>query len=77
MAKPAHLSRVLAMIVHKPDESIFSESATRVEIDDEGAGEFVRVRQDRDDGSQSVTIDVGEWPVLRKVIDEMVKACRV
>lgn len=64
------------MIVHKPDEPIFSATATRVEIDDEGAGEFVRVRQERDEGSQSVTIDVEEWPVLREVIDDMVERCR-
>ncbi|MEQ8767189.1 MAG: hypothetical protein RL885_24980 [Planctomycetota bacterium] len=70
-----YTSRTLSMIVHKDGEAIFSDGATRVEIDDEGAGEFVRVRQDRDDGSQSVTIDVAEWPVLRETVGRMIEAC--
>lgn len=76
MALTDYIASTLAVIVKKRGEAMFHESATRIEIDDEGAGEFVRVSQCRDEGDNSIAIDIEEWPVIRKAIDEMIGQCR-
>lgn len=59
------------------DPKIFAENATHVEIDDEAAGEFVTVKQDRDGlEAGEIAIEPEEWPALRAAIDQMVKECR-
>ena len=65
--------RVTAVTVCKSGEPIFSDYATRVEIVDEAAGEFVEVS--RADGGK-IAIGPDEWPALRDAIDELVAACR-
>ena len=49
------------------------DQAIEVEIDDEGAGEFVLVSSP--DGP-SVAIDPAEWATLRQAIDHAIKECR-
>jgi hypothetical protein len=66
-------TRTLALIVLPAGEPIFNERATRVEVDDEGGGEFVVLRQDEG----KISIDPGEWPTLRAAIDRMVAECRI
>jgi hypothetical protein len=66
--------RPLALIVLPDSETIFCEQATRIEIDDEGAGEFVVLRQHE---GGKITIDPAEWPLLRAAINRMVKQCRI
>lgn len=56
--------------------SIIEETATTVEIDDEGAGEFVAVSQCLPGAAGKTLIDPKEWPALRGAIDRMIKACR-
>ena len=56
-------------------KEIFHESATFIEIDDEGGGEFVTVTQ-TSDGYGKIGINPSEWPVLRAAIDKMVEGCR-
>ena len=59
-------------------EAIFHEMAMSVEIEDEAAGEFVKVSQTNPDAENGVVaIDPGEWKLLRDVIDAMVARCRV
>lgn len=59
-------------ILYPDGDSTLSEQGTHIEIDDEGAGGFVRVSQpyspgDKTDGE--IAIDPGEWPALREAID--------
>lgn len=68
--------RVTAVTVCKKGEPIFSEYATRVEIVDEAAGEFVEVSQAGREGGGKIAIDPNEWPALRDAIDELIAACR-
>ena len=64
------------LIVVRSGEPIYSESATKVSIDDGGAGLFVRVTQSgKADAKGIVTIDPDEWPALREAIDRMIAAC--
>lgn len=58
--------------IHLTPDSIFHERAFSIEIDDEGGGEFLAIRND----SQQLDIDADEWPVLRDAIDSMFKNVR-
>lgn len=68
--------RVTAITVCKVGEPIFSDYATRVEIVDEAAGEFVEVSQAGREGGGKIAIDSDEWPALRDAIDQLLNDCR-
>ena len=68
------ITRILEVIVLPEGDDIFSERAYRVAIDDEAAGEFVRVKEVRTQAE--IVIDPSEWPDLRRAINRMVGACR-
>lgn len=69
--------RVTAMIVNVKGEPIFSDYATKVEIVDEAAGEYVEVSQGGKEGfDRKVSISGGEWPVLREAIEQLLAECR-
>lgn len=68
--------RITAITVCKKGEPIFSDYATRVEIVDEAAGEFVEVSQAGREGGGKIAIASNEWPALRDAIDELIAACR-
>ena len=68
--------RVTAVTVCKKGEPIFSDYATRVEIVDEAAGEFVEVSQAGREGGGKIAVASNEWPALRDAIDELIAACR-
>lgn len=67
-----HQTRVTKMTILPEGEPIYSEGATRIEIDDEGAGEFVVVSQDKG----KILIDPEEWRPLREAINKMIEQCR-
>ena len=46
-------------------EPIYHGRAWAVEIDDDAAGEYLRVRS-MDDESREIRIDASEWPALRE-----------
>jgi hypothetical protein len=66
--------RVTQLTVVADDKPIFDESATQVEITDEGGGEFVLVRQ-TGSGQAVVRIDPHEWDRVREAIDQMIREC--
>ena len=65
--------RVTGVSVLPPDEPLFSERCTRIVIEDEAAGEFLRIRQHtgNTDSEESIAIEPSEWPVLRDAIEFM------
>lgn len=65
--------RTTGLSVTPPGECIYSDRSWRVEIDTEGAGEYVVVHG-RDDGE--IKIDPDEWLVLFKAIDQLVRECK-
>lgn len=67
-----HTTRVTRLHVLPEGEPLFDVRGFRVEIDDEGGGEFVIVSE----FGGNIRIDAKEWPALRKAIDRMVKECR-
>jgi hypothetical protein len=62
-------------IIKPKSDPIFSERATRVQIEDEAAGCFVEVSQEGRTDIGKIQIDDVEWPLLRKTINEMLGIC--
>jgi DNA-binding protein YbaB len=67
--------RVTQLTVVADDKPIFDESATQVEITDEGGGEFVRIKQTCANEGE-VKIDPHEWDRVREAIDQMIRECK-
>ena len=67
--------RVTRLTVLPKWEPIFSERATHVEIEDESAGEFLKVTQiignTSDAAIREVRIEPGEWPAIRHAIERL------
>ena len=76
MTKP-YETRTLSLIVLPEGESIFSEMATTIRIEDDAAGEYICVEQHADGSvAGKIEIDTGQWPALRAAIDRMIGECR-
>jgi hypothetical protein len=71
------IARITQLTV-TPDRNhdLFSELATEVFIENEGAGEFLVVSQSTDEGRGEIRIDREQWPVLRSAINRMMTQCR-
>lgn len=64
---------ITAKLVVKPErDELFSEMATHIELEDEGAGAYVVVTQPggRTDKT-GVAFDAKEWPLIRQAIEDM------
>jgi hypothetical protein len=58
-------------------EPIYSPKATVITIEDEAAGEYVKIEQRPDDREAgAIYINPDEWPELRDAINQMIEACR-
>ena len=63
--------RVLSKIMLPKGEPIFSVSAITCSIEDEAAGEYIKLTCQSDSGGE-VCFDSHEWATLRAMIDSMV-----
>lgn len=64
---------VTEISVHsKTENPIFGETVTRVKLDDEGGGVFVKLIQHTDEGVQEIRLDFTDIPAIMKAI-EMLK----
>ncbi|WP_252178364.1 hypothetical protein [Endozoicomonas sp. 4G] len=62
--------------VSRRGDPIYADGTTRIDIDDESGGEFIVLAQSSLHRDARITIDPAEWPLVRKAIDRLVKACR-
>ena len=69
-------TRITQITVVPEKEPLFSESATKVSIEDEAAGEFVVIRQSASTENGTIAINSGEWPAIRDAVERMIKECR-
>ena len=71
-------TRITRVSVLPHNEPVFSERTTHIEIDDEAAGEFVKVSQEggHTDIAKWITVEPSEWPVLRDAVQFMVDQCK-
>jgi len=65
--------RITQLTVMPEGKPIFDESATQIEIADDGGGEFLIIRQS---GDSQIKIDLNEWDRVREAIDQMIRECR-
>lgn len=66
------ITRTTQMTLLPEGEPIFSEQAIVLTIDDEAAGEFLKISQHDDQAKPGeIRIDPREWPQLREAIDAM------
>ena len=68
-------SRITQITVCPPNEPIFSEMATTIQISDEAAGEFVELMQ-TDFRPGKIRINPEEWPAIRMAINRLIRQCR-
>ena len=73
-----YITRITRVSVLPRNEPVFSERTTHIEIDDEAAGEYVKISQEggHTDIAKWITIEPSEWPVLRDAIQFMVDECK-
>jgi len=65
-------TRITRLTVNKPNEPIFSELATHIQIEDEAAGEFISIRQQADHAKVGVVnITAEEWPHIKAAIEQL------
>ena len=68
--------RITTEVTIKPKgEPIFHELATKIRIDDEAGGPFLRISQVRDERNQEITVDIESWGPLRDGIEYMMSNC--
>ena len=63
-----------SLIVKPEGETIFSEQATIVGIDDEAAGVFFTIEQEGgriSDGSKKVSFESAEWPHIVDAVERL------
>ncbi|MBT8449086.1 MAG: hypothetical protein KJO69_05325 [Gammaproteobacteria bacterium] len=54
--------------IYPNDQDYYQDLTTTIEIEDGGAGEFVKLSQELS-GEGKISIDREEWPIVRKAID--------
>ena len=69
----SYKTRITQITIVPEGEPIYSEGATRIEIDDDGGGELVVVSQDKG----KIMIDPDEWRPLCEAINKMISECKV
>jgi hypothetical protein len=63
---------ITALTVKPKTEPIYSEYATTITMEDEGAGPFVCVKQEMGkENKELLRIDAEEWPTMRGAIDHI------
>lgn len=76
MKKPflKYLTRVTQLTILPIGEPIFSESATQITIQDDAAGEFVKIKQQFDIAAaerETITVNPDEWPHLKAAVETL------
>lgn len=70
-------ARITKVSIIPHGESLFHEKTIHVEIEDEAAGEYLTITGNHEYLKQGqIAIDVIDWPVLKKTIDDMIEQCR-
>jgi hypothetical protein len=69
-------TRTTSVTVCPVSEPAYSTMATKIEIADEAAGEFVEVSQSSRSDISKISINPEEWPELREAINRMIQECR-
>lgn len=76
MSIPTYVTRTVSLAVLPAGADLYHAQATRISLEDEGAGAYVRIRQSPDgEPPREIAINPEEWLVVRAAIDAMVEEC--
>lgn len=64
-------TKIHSLIIKPQGEPIFSEQATIVGIEDEAAGVFFTISQDRCGDMGHISLDAEEWIIVKAAIDRL------
>lgn len=64
-----------SLIIRPPQEPIFSELATEIYLEDEAAGLFVVIQQNKNDNPYKISICKEEWHAIRQAVDQLMERC--
>jgi len=66
----------LSLIVKPKGKPIYDEQATIIEMTDEAAGPFIRLKQCHDDSKiGEIQLDPAEWTTIKQAVDTMIEIC--
>lgn len=69
-----YLTRVTRYTIAPQGEPLFAERAIQVELDDEAAGEYIKITTQFDDAeNQQVSLDIAEWPHVEAAVRKLIK----
>jgi len=71
------IKRITQVTVLPKGQPIFCEEALHIRIEDEAAGEFVVIESTSEHWGGKIAIDEGDWPTVRKAIDDMMETLHV
>lgn len=69
-------TRTTEVAVCRKCDGLWSETATRVRVQSEGAGEFIEIVQVHRTDCGTIGVNRDEWTLLRDAIDKMIGNCR-
>lgn len=67
-----YVQRTTGIAVMQTGDSPFNETATRIRVTDDGAGEYVVIEQDEG----SVKVAPEDWPTIRDAVDRLIAEAR-
>jgi hypothetical protein len=71
------IKRITQITLLPEGGNIFDENIFVLTVDDEAAGEYIRVQCENDNSKPGeIAIDPGEWPILRDTLNEMFNSLR-
>ena len=70
------IARPTQWTVMPEGEAIFDERVTVITVEDEAAGEFLKIQQHHVEEKGVIFIEPDAWPVLRQTIDEAFASIR-
>jgi len=81
MSTPEYQTIITSLIVLPKGEAIFSDRATTIRIEDEGAGPFLVIEQFPDDppkdGTQQIRIEANELEAIYDAANQLKGVCRL
>lgn len=70
-----YTQRTIAIAVHPPGEQLFSEQTTLLKLDDEAAGEYIKIQQQYDEAEAGTIIidNKHEWEAISDAVKTLQK----
>ena len=68
MTKPFIIRPISWLVAPEDNPRIYGEHGYTISIDDEGGGEYIRIREHDGDGDRQISIDAEHWSEIQKAV---------